>query len=307
MNTVGIVMATYNGMKYVEDQIESILSNTYTDWRLYIYDDGSKDQTVSILKRYEEKYPEKIQVTINQENLGVTFNFLEGIKQCENEYIMLCDQDDVWKQDKIEKTLNKMIQAEKNHDKGHPIIVYTDAAIVDEELHMIHPSFHKNSRLDVSKVDLPHLLMENKLIGCTIMLNKGIRNLLTKLPRSPRVHDWWLGLLATTFGKIYYLEEPTLLYRQHRDNVIGNERFISYVKGRIYNMNKQRENLNSIQIQGQEFYIMYKKQLSPENEKILHEFSHLFKESWFKRRYLLLKGGYTKSGIIRNIGVFLLV
>ncbi len=307
MSKVGIVMTAYNGMAYVGEQIESILSNSYTDWELYIYDDGSSDDTVSILRNYEKQYPGKIYVNVNEKNLGVTRNFLEGIQKCDCEYIMLCDQDDVWMKEKIEKTLNKMTQEEKHHDSGYPVVVYSDATVVDGELNTIHPSFHKSSRLDVKKVDLSHLLMENKLIGCTIMLNQGIKRLLTKLPISARVHDWWIGLVATCFGGIYYLDEPTLLYRQHENNVIGNKGFMTYVHSRIRNIKEQRIILNRTRIQAQEFYTIYSENLSQKNREILYKFAHIHEENWVTRRVLLWKMGYTKSGVLRNIGVFLLI
>lgn len=305
MSTVGIVMATYNGMKYVREQIDSILANTYTDWKLWIWDDGSKDNTVSILKEYEDKYPNKIIVHENPKNLGVVLNFLDAARQCDTEYVMFCDQDDVWMANKIQRTLDTMKKTEEKMGSDYPITVFTDATVVDGKLNNIQSSFYQASRLDTKKVDINHLLIENKLLGCTIMMNYAVKDLLTNLPKSARVHDWWIALLTSCFGKIVYLPKATLLYRQHENNVIGNQNFISYVQNRTKNLKKQKQILLDTQRQAYNFFQIYKDQLTKENKKIVYEFACLHKYNWFVRRYLILKRGYLKTGIIRNIGVFL--
>lgn len=307
MSTVGIVMATYNGEKYVREQIESILGNTYTEWKLWLWDDGSKDSTVSILKEYEEKYPGKIIVYQNQENLGVVQNFLLGAKRCDTDYIMFCDQDDVWKKDKIRKTLEAMRETEEKEGADYPVTVFSDVVVVDSELRKIHPSFYQVSKLNTKKLDLNHLLMENKLIGCTIMMNSPVKKLLTNLPKSARVHDWWIALITSAFGKIVYLPEATMLYRQHENNVIGNENFLSYIQNRLRNLKKQKQVLMDTQRQAYEFLQIYKNELSKEDKRVVYEFANLRNRNWFQRRYIIFTRGYLKTGLIRNLGVFLIV
>ncbi|ROR27534.1 glycosyl transferase family 2 [Mobilisporobacter senegalensis] len=307
MSTVGIVMATYNGEKYVREQIDSILENTYTDWKLWLCDDGSKDGTISILKEYEEKYPEKIIVYQNPKNLGVVLNFLEGAKRCDTDYVMFCDQDDIWMKDKIQRTLEFLKKAEEKEGKGYPVTVFSDVIVVDANLREIYPSFYRVSRLDTKKLDLNHLLIENKLIGCTIMMNSAIKNLLTNLPKSARVHDWWIALVTSGFGKIEYLPKATLLYRQHGNNVIGNQSFLNYVQNRIKNLQKQKQILLDTQRQAYEFFQIYKEQLSQENKKVIYDFATLYRKNWFQRRYIILTRGYLKTGLIRNLGVFLII
>lgn len=307
MSTVGIVMATYNGMKYVREQIDSIIANTYTDWKLWICDDGSKDNTISILKEYEDKYTDKIIVYQNPKNLGLVLNFLEGAKRCDTDYVMFCDQDDVWMKDKIQSTLDSMRKTEEKMGYDYPITVFTDVTVVDASLNKIHSSFYQTSRLDTTKLDINHLLIENKLIGCTIMMNHAVKNLLTNLPKSSRVHDWWIALLTSSFGKIVYIPKATLLYRQHENNIIGNQKFLSYVRNRIKNLKKQKQILLDTQRQAYEFFQIYKDQLSRENKKVVYEFATLHKRNWLVRRYIILTRGYLKTGLIRNIGVFLIV
>lgn len=307
MSTVGIVMATYNGEKYVKEQIESILKNTYTEWKLWLWDDGSKDKTVSILKEYEEKYPERITVCENRKNLGVVLNFLHGAKSCDTDYIMFCDQDDVWMKDKIDRTLKMMKKTEEKEGADCPITVFSDVKVVDSNLNMIHPSFYQSSRLNTKKLDLNHLLMENKLIGCTIMMNSSVKKRLTNLPKYARVHDWWIALITSAFGRIVYLPEATMLYRQHENNVIGNDNFLSYVKERIRNLKKQKQVLLDTQRQAYEFLQIYKNELSTEDKRVVYEFAYIHKRNWFQKRYIIFTRGYFKTGLLRNLGVFLIV
>lgn len=308
MDNVSVVMTTYNGEKYLEQQIVSILSSTYQDFELYIVDDGSQDNTMELLNQYKEKYPDKIHLSRNETNLGVTLNFLNAVSKTTSEYIMLCDQDDVWKVDKIAKTLKRVKQMEVQFGKELPIAVFTDAYVVDESLNIIHESFFRSGRLDPRLTDLSHLLMENKLIGCTVMINQAVRRILrsSPLPKRAKFHDGWLGLIAASVGKIGFIKEPTLFYRQHGANVVGNRDFLSYVFDRISNIGKQKRALSDLYIQAEEFAFLYHNFIDGRKLEILTRFSKLGKINFVNRRITLIRYGYLKSGIIRNIGLMII-
>lgn len=307
MSRIGIIMATYNGEKYLREQIESILSNTYTDWHLTICDDGSTDATDSIINEYVMKYPDKITGHKNQKNLGVMYNFLQGVLDNTADYYMFCDQDDVWLKDKIKITYEKMLDMEKQWGSDIPISIFTDATLVDQDLNVLHSSFFKTSNLDVRKIDLPHILMENKLLGCTVMCNNKTKEMLDKLPDTMRMHDWWIGILTASFGKIGYVPTQTILYRQHSHNVVGGQGKKEYIKNRIHSLNKQKEVLRLTEKQAECFYEIYKNRLSKENGKIIYNFSRLNQMNWLKKRIVVIKYGFLKTGLLRNIGVLLLI
>ena len=309
MDNVSIVMATYNGEKYLEEQIESVLSSTYKDFELHIVDDGSQDQTMEILEGYRSKYPDKLYVSYNEINLGVTSNFLKAINKMTSEYIMLCDQDDVWNMNKIAVTLKRMKQMEVQFGKELPIAVFTDAYVVDEKLDIIHESFFKSSRLNPRLTDLPHLLMENKLIGCTVMINQALQRILQgkPLPKRAKFHDSWLGLIAASVGKVGFIKDPTLLYRQHSSNVVGNLSFLSYIISRIRNIRRQRRALLELYVQAEEFASLYNNLIDSRNLEIINRFSKLHQNNFIIRRFILIRYGYLKSGIIRNIGLMFIV
>lgn len=308
ISKIDIIMATYNGETYLKEQIDSILENTFTDWTLTICDDGSKDRTIPIVKEYEEKYKGKIILHQNEKNLGVKLNFFEGMKRSKADYIMFCDQDDVWKKDKIQITYDKMLELEKKQKKEIPLAVFTDANIVDEKLELLKESFFEAGALDTKKIDLAHILMENKLIGCTLMINKSVANRFNTLPTHVRMHDWWIAILVSSFGVIEFLNQKTLLYRQHGENVIGgNQNFFTYFKSRISSLKKQKQVLLLTQKQAECFYQIYQKELSPHSKQLIYDFANLHKMNFIKRRYLLFKHRYFKTGFIRNIGVFILI
>ncbi len=305
MSRVSIVLSTYNGESYVEEQINSILSSSYQDIDLYIRDDGSSDRTMEILERYLNDAPEQFHVLRNESNLGVTLNFLQGVCDTTADYIMLCDQDDVWKPNKIGDTLKRMRHMEAQLGKENPIAVFTDATVVDGSLNKLHDSFFRTGKLDPRKTDLPHILMENKLIGCTVMINASLRRILKSrhLPKKARYHDWWLALIAASCGKIGFLPEQTILYRQHGNNVVGSASFLSYFKDRITSLKKQKEAVLALEKQAQEFLELYREYLSDVSREIVQQFAGLQNSGYIRRRVILLKYGFLKTGLIRNLGL----
>ncbi len=311
MDIVNIIMATYNGEKYIKEQIDSIIASSYTNWKLWIFDDGSKDNTVKILKEYEEKLPSKIFVTKNKNNLGVTKNFLHGAisitqDSTHKNYYMFCDQDDVWMNKKIEKTLKAMKQLENKYG-DYPLTVFTDATVVDDKLKVLKPSFFKTSGLNPNNTCLASILMENKLIGCTVLFNEKVREKLRIIPKEVRYHDWWIALITSAFGFISYLNEPTLYYRQHGNNVVGNKDFISYVKNSILSLKKQKEAINKTIMQGKAFYTIYKDSFSKESKELIYEFAKLAHIKKVNRQYIIMKYRFLKTGVIRNIGLLLII
>lgn len=309
MSTVAIVMATYNGERFVAEQIDSILASTYQDFELFIFDDCSKDNTMTILRNYEEQYPSKIHVSQNEENLGLTINFLRAVRKTTMDYIMFCDQDDVWKPNKIGVTLKRVRHMEAQIGREKPIAVFTDAVVVDKDLSVLKNSYSCSHNLNPRKTDLPHILMENKLIGCTVMMNAALRKVLLscQLPNKARYHDWWVALIAASMGKIGYVNEGTLLYRQHGGNIVGGDDFFSYVRNRIASLHEQKEALRSLYRQADEFRTIYHELLPEECREIITRFANLEQYNFIARRLLILHCGYLKTGLIRNLGLIFVI
>lgn len=304
---IAIIMAVYNGETYLREQIDSLLSNTENDFVLHIFDDGSTDNSASVIHTYTEQYPTKIFYHRNAHNQGVIHNFLDGCLQVDADYYMFCDQDDVWLPDKIAHSVTAVRQAE-SQSPDSPIALFGDACVVDESLSQLHPSFQQMSGYHTNALDLAHLLMENKLIGCTILFNRALRDALTDpIPDGLRMHDWWIALIASAFGRIVYLDEPLLLYRQHTGNVVGGSSKSHYIKDRLRHLAAQRQVLYDTCKQADVFLSVYGDRLDAKQKRLVSRFAALPSANWFTRRYFILRYHYLKSGFVRNLGVLLIV
>lgn len=299
MSKILILLSTYNGEKYLKAQLDSLFLQSYQDFKLLVRDDGSTDRTLEILKSYD------IKLLSSHKNLGVKKSFETLLKYaCENsdaKYFMFCDQDDVWNNDKIELTLQKMYEMEELSEKS-PLLVHTDLEVVDENLHTINSSFIKLQNLDENKNKLNNLLLQNTITGCTVMINRDLAKMCLPIFSNAIVHDWWIGLVASYFGKIGYLSKSTIKYRQHTQNSIGAKSFnISFVLKNFFK--KQTLDKNISQASG--FLEIYNDKLDKNTKYMLEEFVSLEKKSFFHKRKILLKYNLLKHGLIRNIGLFL--
>lgn len=220
--TIDILLATYNGEKYVDQQIESILNQTYSNIRLIISDDGSKDQTIQILKEYEKK-DARVKVYEQEENLGYVKNFEFLLKQVKSDFYMLSDQDDVWLPEKIQKSL-ELLKMEKAD------LVFGDLKVVNQNLEMIYPSFGDfmklNRKIQKSNNGFEMNYLYNCVTGCTILARKETIEEILPVPTYSKyvAHDHWMALMAAKNGKLAYLTEPYILYRQHGNNQIGTNK-----------------------------------------------------------------------------------
>lgn len=219
---IDVLLATYNGEKYLKEQIDSILNQTYTNIQLIISDDCSNDKTREILKEYE-KQDNRIKVYYQEENLGYIKNFEFLLKKVENEIYMLSDQDDVWLPEKIEKSYKTLIDNDAD-------LVFGDLEVVDEKLNIIYSSFNDymklSRKIDKYICDYRVNYLYNCVTGCTVMAKKkNIEKILPVPAKSKYVaHDYWIGIISSLNGKIAYMPEKYIKYRQHGNNQIGTEK-----------------------------------------------------------------------------------
>lgn len=244
---IDILLATYNGEKYLKCQLDSILNQTHKNIRLLINDDCSTDNTRAILKEYEEK-DNRIKVKYNEKNLGYVKNFEDLLKRVENKYFALSDQDDFWKEEKIEKSLNKLLEEDAD-------LVFTDLEPVDEKLNTITPSMVRFMQMDKNikkHQDYKVVFLRNCVTGCTILSKKELINEYIPIPtKEPMVHDWWMALIISQIGKITFLDEPTIKYRQHGNNQLG----IYGMKNYIQDFDEYREKYIQLKLDQFNLYV----------------------------------------------------
>ncbi|MGL4653517.1 glycosyltransferase family 2 protein [Cetobacterium sp.] len=293
---VEILMATYNGENYIEEQIESLFNQTYQNWNLVIRDDGSKDKTLEIIQKYENEYPNKIKLLKdNKGGLRAKDNFFELLRNSKENYVMFCDQDDIWLPNKIEITLDKMLEIENG-----PTLIHTDLKVVDKTLNIISNSFWKFQNIDPNRKSHNYLIVQNNITGCTVMINRELADLSVGDFPNGIMHDWIIGIIASLKGRIEYLTEPTILYRQHGKNDVGAQEYYSSmlkkikkskeIKKNMYKVNNQLDNILKV------LYI--------ENEdlkKELRQFIKLSQSNVYYRKYWILKNNYLKIGLGRKI------
>lgn len=225
MERIAILLATYNGAKFLPEQLESLVNQSYTNWILYVRDDGSKDESLKIIKDFKARFPQQVVILENSStNLGAKNSFVKLLENAEEKYIMFCDQDDVWLEDKISATFNQLKETEqKNPDKG--ILVFCDAVVTDQNLKTLVPSFWQSTRIS------PEALNKGKMFevfncapGCTMMINSPLKPYLFPFPDKAPMHDWWIAIAAQRHGIIQPVNKTLMLYRQHGANTIGAEK-----------------------------------------------------------------------------------
>lgn len=307
---ITILMATYNGENYIAEQIESILKQTETQWNLIIQDDCSTDNTLKIVQEYALKYPQKINFRKQEDSSGsAKNNFSSMLSLSNSEYIMTCDQDDIWLPNKIELTIRKMHELEKNVGRDYPLLVHTDLKVVDEKLNLIAESMLNFQNLDSTRNEFNNLLAQNIVTGCSMMINRSLLNKVRKIPEEAIMHDWWLALIASAFGKIGFVEEPTILYRQHSSNEVGaqNMKSLIYKLKRLSNHEQTKLALLDTYAQAKAFLDQYASYLPAKMLDINKEYISIPTYQKIRRIQTVKKYDFWKTGFTRKCGQVLFI
>ena len=372
MYNVNIIMSVYNGEKYLDDQIDSILKSTVSNWKLFIFDDGSSDSSFQIASRYAAEHRNKIYALKNPYNMGSTASFLynlkrvsekvslnekirvvnaykprakgskiEGIKRLTSsaakfvrhpvlsrsnaalkcsQYYMFADQDDYWLMDKIYLTVRKIKKLERIKGKHKPSMVFTDAILVDEGLRFKEKSFYKTNHMRPGKCDMGHILMENKAIGCTVAINQAAADALRlSYPSAEnrfkfrndydyiRFHDWWMALICAGLGNVRFYHVPTVMYRQHSANQVGQSDFKSYIRKRAADSEDIKKRIDETIKQAECFYRCYGHLLKRRKLNAVKHFCMLKEYNPVLKRLIMLRYGFFKSGFIRNAVLMLYI
>jgi len=219
--SISIALCTYNGALYIEEQLASIFRQTLRPLEIVVVDDCSTDATVRILRRIKKESEIPIRLYVNRRNVGVIGNFEKAVGLCRGDYVALCDQDDVWLPEKLAIFCKEMTDTEAEHGNLTPILVYSDLRVADRDLGVRHESFNKFYVCPQEEHVLETLIVQNFVTGCVTMLNRPLIMNSMPIPEEAVLHDYWFALIAATTGRIRYIPVPTVLYRQHSQNVTG--------------------------------------------------------------------------------------
>ena len=223
---VSVAMATYNGEKYLREQIDSIITQTYSPIQIIVTDDCSSDGTIEILEEYQNSH--KLKFFQNEITLGYVKNFEKAIKLCSGEYIALADQDDIWEPNKIDLLVQEI---------GTYSLIHSDALLIDSEGGLIEESYSRFSKKMTNPKNFTQILLNGSVTGCTSLCKKTFLDSLLPFPEGLYVHDKWMGIFAYLNQGLVYTDKPLISYRQHTSNSIGAQNpsitFIERVKRAI--------------------------------------------------------------------------
>ena len=303
---IDILLATYNGEAYLQEQLDSLVAQSCRDWHLYVRDDGSTDRTVEIIRCFYEQHQSRVTILDTPPgNLGVVRNFEELRSVSRGDYVMFCDQDDVWLPEKVEKMLAVMQQAESELGRESPLLVHSDLCVVDYRLQTISPSMWDYQYLGrQSQRPLRKFLIQNSVTGCAMMINRSLCSKVV-LPEQALMHDWYLAIAAAAMGKIVEIAEPLVQYRQHSSNVSGGVRYSLSGLCRK-NVRGARKMLRGTCLQAGIFLDRHRDELSPEVVELLAEYEQLQHDSFFRKRMRIIHNGFWKSGFWRNVGLLVI-
>ncbi|MDG4498740.1 glycosyltransferase family 2 protein [Streptococcus suis] len=287
---VNILMSTYNGQQFLTEQIRSIQEQSYTDWTLFIRDDGSSDNTKEILKNFERQ-DSRIHLieSDKSDNLGVIKSFHKLVNHDRADYYFFSDQDDVWLPNKLELSLKET----QNYPADLPLMVYMDLKVVNQDLEIMTESMVK-SQSHHANTELVQELTENTVTGGVAMINHALAEMWQETD-DILMHDWYLALLASAFGNLVFIDQPGELYRQHSDNVLGartlSKRFKKWIRPHIL-FAVYWDLIKNSQKQARHLLLM---PLSQSNRELIEAFVTIMDKPMLDRFRILRKYGLRKN------------
>ena len=311
LHSISVALASYNGSKYIEAQIDSILTQTLPPFEIVISDDCSSDNTIEIIQKYCDQNS-LIKLLPTKSRLGVVKNFENAFRNCSGNYIAFSDQDDIWLPEKLEKSYILLQKMEQEFGSTTPCLVFTDLQVVDDSLNQISPSYIQSNKLAPQNTSLSNLLVENVCTGCTILFNRSLADLISIFPPNIVMHDMFVAMVASSFGKISCLNESTIMYRQHQNNVMGLskngfQKIINNTLGVLFNKNKKELFLEKEIQQAFAFYEIYHERLPKEVNEMLLGFISLKLKSKISRIEFLIRNNVIKGNALRNLNLLLKV
>jgi glycosyltransferase involved in cell wall biosynthesis len=284
---VDILLATYEGEEYITEQLDTLLAQTHRNLRIFVGDDASRDTTPDIVNDFAKRHPQKIFFHQYLDNVGRILNFSRIAGYSDADYVMLSDQDDVWHPQKVEKTLKKMKEMDATYGKKTPLLVHTDSKVIGSDGREIYPSYREYSAFEPTAGSLSHTLSQKQVIGCTVMLNRALVNLAFPIPSEAYMHDHWINLVASAFGKVGWVPDATVSYRQHGESWSGAVKRIGYRD--VYSLfHDDRKVILETRLlyakikQANAFYSRYSHLLKKEDTETVKRFINLKNSSFFE-------------------------
>ena len=277
---VDVLLATYRpDARFLEAQLSSIRAQEGVDVNLVVREDV--------------------------EGLGACANFAKLLDASKSEYVAFADQDDVWRKDKLLRSMGKMRELEKAYGSETPMLVFTDSTVVDGDMRELCPSLFKWTKIDPSRLKPEQLVLQNVANGNTMLFNAALREKAKPIPDNAFMHDHWIMLVASVFGGIGFLRESTVFYRQHGRNVIGGSKVAAgyFARKALGGRASLRKRLYANIHQCQAFVDRY----GESAPRSLRALASIEGRPWPLRVATLVRHRIFKFGLLRNFGTFLTI
>lgn len=275
---VEILMAVYNGEAFLAEQIDSILCQSDGRWHLTVSDDGSTDGSGAIIDEYVRRHPDRIARHFSGRRFGnARDHFFHLMARCDADYMLFCDQDDVWRPEKVARTRQALEEAESAWGRDMPLLVFSDQTPTDAELKPLAPSLMRYQNQYFSCFDYRSLLIQNVVTGGAMGINRALARLGGRFGDGSGIimHDWWLAVVAARFGRIVYIDESLGAYRQHGENAVGAKDVndIGYIARKLRHLGDIRAFIICKKAQAQRFCEAYSEALTEEDRAFLARFT----------------------------------
>ena len=298
-SSCAILLATYNGESYLEEQLDSLFAQTYTDFTLYISDDVSTDGTLKIIQEYMNRY-DNIKFICNEKCLGHVKNFEKLLVLCDEEYIAFCDQDDIWEKEKLQI---EMALIQKYQQNNLPCLVHSDLSMIDNTGQVIHNSYftYRNYILDNQK-NLGHILGPCGVLGNTILMNKKLKEFVLPFPDNLDVHDYWIAVNCELFGKRVTLQQQLVGYRIHNSNSSNTSDSLK----KLNTSNNNEVHLPNFTTKRKYFLPNFREKVYGYDRKILEAYLEYleFKKNRIYIYFNLLRYSLVKRGLFFRVKLF---
>ena len=310
--SIEVALTTYNSEPHLAPLLDSLFAQTEQNFTLVVADDLSTDGTGAIIEAYSRRYPGRIEtLPPDGPRRGVIANFDRVLARTRADYVFLCDHDDVWLPNKIERSLDAMHALETGHEPGTPLLVHTDLIVTDAGLGVISDSLVDYSGLDPRRNDPVRLLLSNVVTGCTTLINRALLDRARPIPRDAMMHDHWLALVAATGGAIGFVDEATVLYRQHGRNAIGarpqrTRTLLHQIYGTLATRERERV-LKRYSRQAEVLLARFGAQLSPRDLAATETVARLWDMPRLRRFAALRRCGLGLEGLARNVALMIVV
>ena len=303
---IEVLLATWNGERFIEEQLESLFRQTFQSFRVIVRDDASTDSTLDIVKRYRSRYPGRVVVHVNPCRMGPCRTFSHLAETSTAPYVAFCDQDDLWREDRLAIGIAAAKNMEAEYGIQTPILIFSDLTLIGPDNQILAPSMWKMKHVNPRSASLGKMLVQNLVTGCTILANRSLVLRALPIPEGAVMHDSWLGLVASTFGVLQPLNEATVRYRQHQGNAIGAGGGWSVTEA-LKTLNDDlrfKEGLDASRKESQVFARRYANLLTTQQRATLQVWSDSPGLPAGVRQWTLYRHGLRRTGLLNNL-VFL--